>query len=71
MTIAHAAERTYTRGSVAFALFLGVPKIEIFMVPNPKASLGSRFFGGRVQKCKNDTPVYRWPEMQLFVAIEL
>ena len=71
MTIAHAAERTYTRGSVAFGSFLGGRKIENYINANPKASQGSRFLRGRVQKCKNNTPVYRWPEMQLFVAIEL
>ena len=52
MTIAHAAERTYTRGSVAFGPFLGVPKIENYINANPKASQGSRFFRGRVQKYK-------------------
>ena len=71
MTIAHAAERTYTQGSVAFGPFLGVPKIENYITDNPKASQGSCFFRGRVQKCENNTPVYRWPEMQFFVAIEL
>ena len=50
MTIAHAAERTYTPGSVAFGLFFGVPKIKNYMGANPKASQGSRFFGGRVKK---------------------
>ena len=50
MTIAHAAERTYTQGTVAFGPFLGVPKIENYMGANPKASQGSRFLRGRVQK---------------------
>ena len=56
MTIAHAAERTYTRGSVAFGPFLGVPKIENYMIPNPKASQGSRFFRGRVKTLKTLCP---------------
>ena len=49
MTIAHAAERTYTRGSVAFGPFLGGRKIENYIINNPKASQGSRFLRGRVQ----------------------
>ena len=56
MTIAHAAERTYTRGSVAFGPFLGGPKIENYMIANPKASQGSRFFRGRVKTLKTRCP---------------
>ena len=56
VTISHAAERTYTQGSVAFGPFLGVPKIENYMIINPKSSQRSRFLRGRVKTLKTRCP---------------
>ncbi len=52
VTILHAAERIYTRGSVAFCSFLSGPKIENYINGNPKSFQTSRFFSRSREKVK-------------------